>query len=216
MWVLYGLLGLIALIVIVLSIPICGRITYDGNGELYTHFHMLGVPVTGLPLFDLNLFRPSHNGRKTSGKLKEQTIAKLEEMVELMKQDDVAGTMYFFCEVAKLAAKTVGRILRSVKVKQMDLQMLIASEDPADTAQQYGQVCSLLYPALAGIEHLVRIRRRNLRVEPNFLLERSNVCFDLRLRISWWRLLYALLALSWGILMIEDEQNNPQITKEVS
>ena len=100
-------------------------------------------------------------------------------------------------------------------MKRLDLQMLIAAEDPDITAQRYGQVCSVLYPALAGIEQVVRIRHRNVRVEPNFLLEQTSVRFDLRFHITIGRLLIALFALAWGFLMIE-EQNDPQITKEVS
>ena len=132
-----------------------------------------------------------------------------------MKQDDLAGTLHFLHEAARLAAKTVGRVLRSVTVKQLDLQLLIASSEPDVTAKRYGQVCSVLYPALAGIEHVVKIRNRNLRVEPNFLLEQSVVRFDVRLRVSVWRLLGAGIALLWGFLMIK-ETSDPQTTKEVS
>ena len=69
-----------------------------------------------------------------------------------MKQDDVAGTLHFLGEVAALAGKTVGRLLRSITVNRLDLQMRIATDDPSVTAQRYGQICSVLYPSLALIE----------------------------------------------------------------
>ena len=132
-----------------------------------------------------------------------------------MKQDDLVGTLQFLREVASLASKAIGRLLRAITVKRLQLQLLIATEDPATTAQRYGQVCGVLYPALAGIESVVRVRKRELRVEPNFLMEKSAVRFDIHLRMSMWRLLGAGIALLWGFLLIR-EQDNPQMNKEVS
>ena len=43
MWVVYILLGLVALLLLILLIPVYGRITYDG--ELQVRVRVLGVPV---------------------------------------------------------------------------------------------------------------------------------------------------------------------------
>lgn len=209
MWVLYSLLGLLLLLILVLSVPVFGRITYDG--ALSVRIRVLGIPVTLFPQPEESPSRPS---RKEKGKPKQKS-SKFKELTDLMKQDDLAGTLHFLREVAALAAKAVGRVLRSVTVSRLDLQLLIATDDPAVTAQRYGQVCGILYPALAGIESAVRIRHRNLRVEPNFLLDKSVVRFDMRLRVSVWRLLGAGIALLWGFLLLK-EQDKPQNSKEVS
>lgn len=212
MWVLFSLLGLLSLVTVLISIPVYGRLTYDG--ELSAQVRVLGVPITLMP-------RPEPEPKSASAqsspkkKKKEKQPSKLKELAELLKQDDLSGTLHFVGEVAALAGKTVGRLLRSITVNQLDLQMRIATDDVATTAQRYGQVCGVLYPALALIERWVRIRRRNLRVEPNFLVEESAVRFDIRLQVSLWRLLGAAVALLWGFLVIK-EQSNPQNKKEVS
>lgn len=213
MWVLYSLLGLLLLLIAMLSVPVFGRITYDG--EMSVRIRVLGIPITLVPQAEKKQKKRTHAPQRKRQKPKNEQPSKWQELVSLMKQDDLAGTLYFLHEAARLAVKTVGRVLRSVTVKQMDLQLIVATDDPAKTAQRYGQVCSVVYPALAGIEHVVRIRQRNLRVEPNFLLEKSAVRFDIRLRVSVWRLLGAGIALLWGFLMIK-EQSDPQTTKEVS
>lgn len=209
MWVLYSLLGLLFLLMVVLSVPIYGRIAYDG--EMLVKIRVLGIPIVLVPQPESKSFRPSRKQKKEPT----EKPSKIKEVLSLMKQDDLAGTLHFLHTVATLAAKAVGRVLRSVTVSRLDLQMRIATEDPATTAQRYGQVCSVLYPALAGIESVVRVRHRNLRVEPNFLMEKSAVRFDIRLRVSVWRLLGAGIALLWGILLLK-EHDNPQIKKEVS
>ena len=214
MWVLYSLLGLLLLLIVALSIPIYGHIAYDG--EMLVKVRVLGIPVTLAPRPEKKVSSRNQK-RKTqkAPKKAEEKPSKFKELMSLMKQDDLAGTLHFLREVARLAAKTVGRALRAITVKRMDLQLLIATEDPAVTAQRYGQVCGVLYPALAGIEHVVKMHHRNLRVEPNFLMEKSVVRFDVRLKVSVWRLLGAGIALLWGFLMIK-EQSDPQTTKEVS
>lgn len=213
MWVLYGLLGLLSLLVILLSVPVYGRLTYDGS--LSARLWVLGIPITLMPRPEPEPKAPAAKSASTEEKTKEKKPSKLKELAELLKQDDLGGTLHFIGEIAALAGKTVGRLLRSITVNRLDLQMRIATDDVATTAQRYGQVCSVLYPALALIERWVRIRRRHLRVEPNFLVEDSAARFDIRLQVSLWRLLGAALALLWGFLMIK-EQSNPQITKEVS
>lgn len=211
MWVLYSLLGLLLLLIVVLSVPIYGRITYDG--AFLVRIRVLGIPITLTP-------RPQTEEKtekkpSSSSKGKEEKPSKLKELAEMMKQDDVAGTLHFFSEVAALTGKTVGRLLRSITVNRLDLQMRIATDDPSVTAQRYGRVCSVLFPTVALIQHWMRVRRRHLRVEPNFLLTDTVVRFDIRLQVSLWRLLGAAIALLWGFMIIK-EQSNPQIQKEVS
>lgn len=204
MWILYGLLGLLLVLIVLLSIPVYGRIAY--SGELSAQIRVLGIPITLLPKPEK---KPSRSAKAASSTKKgEEKPSKFKELVSLMKQDDLAGTLHFLHEVARLATKTVGRVLRSVTVNRLDLQLLIATDDPATTAQRYGQVCSVLYPALAGIENVVPIRYRNVRVEPNFLMEKSAVRFDVRLRVSLWRLLGAGISLLWGFLLIKEQSES--------
>lgn len=208
MWALYILLALLALVLILLTIPVYGRITY--SGELVAHIRVLGVRIPLLPR------GAEEDDRKpTRKRRKADKPSKWQELKDLLKQDDVEGTLHFIGGVARLAGRTVGRLLRSVTVTNLQLQMLIATDDPAATAQRYGQVCGILYPSLELIGQTVRICRRQLRVEPNFLLERSCARFDIRFRVSVWRLTGAALALLWGFLLLHEE-DKPQINKEVS
>ncbi|MBR5524135.1 MAG: DUF2953 domain-containing protein [Clostridia bacterium] len=211
MWVVYILLGLAALLLLILLVPVYGRVTYDG--ELHIRAWVLGVPVTVLP-------RPKEDKppKKHTKKVKKKATEKpsrFKELTELLRRDDVEGTLHFLSGVAALAGRTVGRLLRAITVKRLWLQMRIATGDPATTAQRYGQVCGVLYPTLELIAERVRIRRRELRVEPNFLLDSSAARFDIRLRVSVWRVLGAGIALLWGF-MILNEQDKPQEKKEVT
>jgi len=207
-WVLYSLLGLLLLLIVLLSVPIYGRILYDGSFSV--RLRVLGIPITLVPPPDK---KAEDRPRKSPAKKKEKPSV-FRALAQEFRQDGVGGTLQLIGRVAALAGKTVGRLLRSVTVTRLDLQMRIATDDVAVTAQRYGQVCGVLYPSLALIERWVRIRRRNLRVEPNFLMDTSAVRLDVRLQVSLWRLLGAAIALLWGLVMLKE--SNPQITKEVS
>lgn len=216
MWVWYSLLGVLVLLIVVLSVPISAHIAYDG--KLLIRIRFLGIPITLAPQKEKKSKKTSLSKKKkakTSATKKKKNSSKLKELVELMKQDDLAGTLRFLRAVARLAAKTIGKLLRSITVKRFDLLVVVASNDAAVTAQRYGKVCGVLYPALASIESVMRIRERDIRIEPNFLMEKSVVRFDVRLRLSLWRLLGIGISLLLGILTME-EKSDPQISKEVS
>lgn len=207
MWALYILLAILIIVAVVLLVPITGRVVY--NGTLDAQIRVLGVRI---PLYPRAVQEKSAHFLRTRRKPKS---SKWQELKDLLKQDDIEGTLHFVSSVARLVGRAVGRLLRSITVTQLQLQMLIATDDPAYTAQRYGQVCSVLYPALELIGQTVRIRRRQLRVEPNFLLEQSRACFDIRFRVSVWRLTGAAVSLLWGFLLLREE-DKPQMNKEVS
>lgn len=217
MWVWYSLLGVLVLLIVVLSVPVSAHVAYDG--KLLIQIRVLGIPITLTPRAEKKTKKISLSKKKkvktSATKKKKKNSSKLKELVELMKQDDLAGTLRFLRAVARLAAKTIGKLLRSITIKRFDLLVLVASNDAAVTAQRYGKVCGVLYPALASIDSVMRVCERDVRIEPNFLMEKSVVRFDLRLRLSVWRLLGAGISLLLGIMMIE-EKSDPQILKEVS
>ena len=200
MWVVYVLLGILAILLVALSIPITGRVAYDG--EFKASVRILGFLV---PLHDRKQEKKSKPQPKRKQSAKKDKPSKLQELKELLKQDSAAGTLHFIGGVARLAGRAIGRLLRAITVTDLQLQMLIATGDPADTAQRYGQVCGVVYPAMELIAHRVRIRRRQVRIEPNFLLEKSCARFDVRFRISVWRLLGAAIALLWGFWLLRND-----------
>ena len=87
MWVLYSLLGLLVFLVVALSVPMFGRITYDG--ELSVRIRVLGIPVTLTPRSEKKAKKPSRSKKKGSAKKAQKTKAespsKFKELVSLMK-----------------------------------------------------------------------------------------------------------------------------------
>ena len=202
---LYILLGLLGLLVLVLAVPVYGRVTYDG--DLRAKVRVLGLPITLLPQ-DAPAAEPKKSAKKKADtkkkKKQEEKPSKWQELTAMFREDGPAATLHYLCELAKLAGQAVGRLLKAVTVDRLSMELLVATGDPADTAVRYGQVCAALYPALAGIESRVRVRRRHLRVEPNFLLEKSDLALDLRLHIRVWQALWVALVLLVKFLLMKE------------
>ena len=122
MWVLYVLLALLALILLILSIPIVGRIRYDG--ALSAYVRVLGVRI---PLYPREEEAEDAQPKRKKSRTASDKPSKWQELKDLLKQDDLEGTLHFVSEVARLAGRTVGRLLRAVTITNLQLQLLIAT-----------------------------------------------------------------------------------------
>ena len=208
MWAVYILLGLLALILVLLFMPVWVRVTY--RGELCVRVRVLGIPLTVLPppekpdkpdkASEKKDKKPAEEKEKSPSRGKEL----LSEISRSFREDGVQATLEYLQALAALAGRAAGRALRSITVDCLRMDMLIATGDAADTARRYGQVCGVLYPALAAVSGPVRIRRRRLRVEPNFLAEKSAVQLEIRLHIWVFRLVGAAIALLVGYWMMRN------------
>ncbi|MBQ9842492.1 MAG: DUF2953 domain-containing protein [Clostridia bacterium] len=204
MWAVYILLALLALIIIVLLIPIYGRMTYDG--KLVIKIWFLGIEDTVWP--EAVTVQPDGTTAPKKRRRLVYKLSRIEELAELVKQEDLMTTLYFLKEAIKLEGKALWRFLDAVTVDRFDLQMLLATGDPAETAQFYGEVCSFLYPILEWVSRKVRFRKKNVRVEPNFLLEQSDVRMDVRFRMSLPKLIGIVLKLAVGLALMQEEDDN--------
>lgn len=204
MWVVYILLALLALLLLLLLVPVYGRIVYDGQ-QLWVKVYVLGLPFQVLPMAEKSARSDEKTQKETARRAqKEKKPSKREELARLVKQDDVGATLVFLKKLAIIAKEAAGRGLRSITVDRLQLQICIAAGDAEKTACRYGQVCSVLYPSLAVIEQVIRVRRHQLRVEPNFLREQGGMRCDVQLHVSVIRLLCAGIYLLVHFIRIKE------------
>ena len=204
MVVLYILLGLLGLLLLLLAVPVYGRLTYDG--DLRATVRVWGIPITLLPWERSTPPLPKKKMKKSSApkKKQEKKPSKWQELTAMFREDGPAATLYYLRELAKLAVQAAGRLLNAVTVDHLRLQMVIADEDSSVTAVRYGQVCSLVYPSLAAVETRVRVRHRQVRLEPNFLLGKSRLTLDIRFHIRVWQALWAAFVLFIRFVMMKE------------
>ena len=211
--VLYSVLGLLALVplllLLLLLLPVSVRIT--GGDVWRVRARVLGVPITLLPARDKPRKKKKPQTAAKAPQKKPSKAAQLKaELKTAFQRDGVAATALYLKRLAALAGQTAGKILRAITVDRLQLRLLVVAEESADTALWYARLSGIVYPAVATLERVMPIRRRDVRVEPGFLQTEGRVTADVRLHAVPVRLLWAIL---W--FTVRFTEMNDQPTKEV-
>ena len=139
--------------------------------------------------------KPKKSRKQKPGKLRKESMS----VSQMLKEDGVGAVVSYYTSLARLLSTEARRLLRAITVDHLDIRLVVASGDAAETAQNYGRVCALIFPAEALVESEIRVRRRKVRVMPDFLASKGEADLDIRLhavpaRITWsfFRLLFRL------------------------
>ncbi len=160
----YSIAGLLGLLLILLLIPVSVGLTY--GDELRVCVRVLGIPIFRFPTAPKPA-KPSTASHEVSA------------FSERLKRDSVGETVRVFEQLAALAAGTVRRVLSAVTVDKLQLQLYITGSDAAQTAENTGKICAVLYPAVAAVQQTVlRIKHREITVTPDFLADTGRVLAD--------------------------------------
>lgn len=102
-----------------------------------------------------------------------------------------------------LAAGILRRLARHVKLDELRLRVLVASDDAAKTAMEYGTVCAAAGAVRSAAEGMRRVdlQRVHVEVECDFLAETPEIDAELCISVRVWRL--ALIALFAARPLIE-------------
>lgn len=213
MWAVYILLGLLGLALLLLLTPVTLWVVYDSRLQVRLWYllpirldvdireettatvRVLGCPVWAYP-GEGEEQSPEKAGDKPP---RERAKGKVKELLTEIKDGGILSTATFLWELLRLLHTESGKLLSRITVTRLHLQARVAAPEAAETAQLYGKVCAVLFPLLARVEQTMRVRRREVRVEPSFLTERTAVRLDMRLRMTLPRLIQAVMAVVKGI-----------------
>ena len=195
------LLSLLGLLVLLLAVPIYLRVTF--HGELTVLVRVWGIPFRLYPRKKKpekekppKAEKPKKSRKQKPGKLRKESMS----VSQMLKEDGVGAVVSYYTSLARLLSTEARRLLRAITVDHLDIRLVVASGDAAETAQNYGRVCALIFPAEALVESEIRVRRRKVRVMPDFLASKGEADLDIRLhavpaRITWsfFRLLFSFI-----------------------
>ena len=219
MWAVYILLGLLALLLGLLLVPVTLWVIFDGHLQvrlwyllpirLDAHFEeetTATVTVLGRPVWTYPSEDEDDSDVKTDKRPQDRAKGKVKELVTEMKSGGILSTLAFLVELLRLLQTESGKLLKRITITRLQLQARISTGEAAETAQLYGKVCAVLFPLLARLEQALRVRHREVRVEPDFLSEHSAVRTDMRLRLSLLHLIMAVLAVIKGINQLNEKE----------
>lgn len=206
----YILLGVLGLILLLLLLPVRVGLRYQQDLRVWVGYGPVKFRIYPSRREKETVQRKGKpDAKRRSPQKKTASVSdKLSEIADNMKRDSLSETLHEVQALLQLAGRTARQLLRAVTVSRLHVKIQVSAGEAAGTAVRYGQVCSVLFPALATLEQTLRIRNRQVEVTPGFGQEESRVWADIRVRAIPLRLLFvALMALLGFVKWTNDTTN---------
>lgn len=209
LWIVLG--SVLAFFTLILTLPLRLRVTFDGALCVRA-----GYGPVMLTLYPRAEKTPAQKVRAAKKQAKKQARLKkksekspprgkekstLSAVEHLLREEGLEAVITYYAGLVKLAGTAARRIFRALHISRFRLSVVVSAQDAADTALAYGRACAGIYPASGLLEGLMRVRRRQVMVTPDFLKGQSEVRGELRLWVLPARLLGAALLLLGGYLV---------------
>ena len=213
-----GWLIALAVLVLLASLPLGVSVKYDSGGPLV---RLLAGPGKQT-LYPRPKKKPKPE-KKTSEKPAEPEKPKQEEpkppqppKEEAPKPQEKGGRALDFLPLVKTALDLLGDFRRKLRVKNLELKLILAGNDPCDLAVNYGRANAAMGNLLPQLERLFVIKKRDIQVECDFTASETLVIARLDVTITLGRLLsmgvrYGLRALK-EFLTIKKKRKGGAVT----
>lgn len=190
----YGVLTMLFLLLALLVVPVYARITFSDALRLCLH-------VWGIPVFRYS--SEDDTAQPASPAVEKTKPSPFRVIADRLKADGVGATLKLMRELMRLAAGTARRLIAAITVDKLCLQLYIAGSDAAQTAENTGKVCAVLYPAVTTLQQTVLdIKKREITVTPDFLAEEGRAVADITAHVVPLRVLIIAIGLFFRYLII--------------
>lgn len=192
-----GWLIALGILVLLAILPLCVSVIYDDQGPLVRLY--LG-PVR-LKLYpkkkkELTEKQIQRNEEKAKAKklAKEQKKAKKAEEKKAQKGRVSAkvakkgGSFTDFLPLVKMGIDFLGDFRRKLRVKVLNMKLIMAGGDPCDLAVNYGKAWAALGNLMPYLDRIFVIKKRDLEVECDFTADKTLIYARLDISITLGRL----------------------------
>ena len=186
-------LGILTLLAI---LPLGVSVIYNESGPLV---RLIAGPVR------LTLFPKKKKDKKEKPKKE-----KPKEEAKVGKQKGKApsqkgGSFTDFLPLVQLALNFLGDFRRKLRVKRLEMKLIMAGGDPCDLAINYGKAWAAVGNLMPHLENLFVIKKRDVEVECDFAASDTLIFVHLDITITLGRLL--ALAVVYGIRALKEFLN---------
>ena len=199
MIILYILLGLIALLAVMVSLPVVLRVTYDGTDPV-VRLRYLFISYTVYPQEDkepgrlrsyldevLKKLREKHR----EWKRKKRPVAagprppKKTTWQKLCEERGFFGAVGYLLRIIGQSASLGAYLVRKSYISRMKIHVSVGGDDAAEIAMEHGKWCAALYPALSLVLCSVRgYKKSDVLVATDFLSGCNRYDIDVRIRVK--------------------------------
>ena len=193
MLALYIILGIIALIVLLMALPLRIYLHYTPAEGFQFRVKYLFLTVADStkekkpkPEKPAEQEKPAAKKKKSGGKATEKLLdflglKDISSKINFRRAVDSKGLLETVRGVAaavKDLFSRIGRLIRKSVFKRFDLRITVGDSDAADAAFRYGEVCAAVYPLLTLLDGAIKFKKRTVDVRCDFEQEALTAAFD--------------------------------------
>ncbi len=174
------LVAIICFLILLCFLPLSINLVYE-------HKLMFKIKYAGITLLN------SEKERKTTGNgnnKKESSPPQQKEnfIKKTYKQKGLLGTVQYFSNILKIVLKKFWWLAKRFKFRQFKFDLTVATDDAANTAIQYGEVCAAIYPIFSIIQSAVDIKPKSVNINADF--DKTNwefkTCILVKAQLLYW------------------------------
>ncbi|MGN1043456.1 MAG: DUF2953 domain-containing protein [Acutalibacteraceae bacterium] len=199
MWYKYLIFIILILIFIILFMPINFYIRYQQKWSCR-------VRVLG---FEFEFDTSGSNSKKSKS-----SNSKFNDVTKNLKSKGFISSLKYIVSVTFLTVKTARAFLRRIKIKYLNLHVFISGEDAYETAIKYGQASAVIYPSINYLKEILRIKKLNLMVEPDFKSLKSKILFETGFKVNIFNLLVVIIKFIKNYIFLESKYKKGRISYE--
>lgn len=203
-----GWLITLGILVLIACVPLGISGIYDKSGAV---LRLLIGPFSIL-LYPQKKKKDKKKPAKKQQKSKPQTQKSKQTKASPEKK---GGSLTDFLPLVRIAVGFLGDLRRKLRVKRLEMKLVMAGDDPCDLAVNYGRAWAAVGNILPQLEKLFVIRKRDVEVQCDFTADSTTIYVRLDITITIGRilglaLLYGIRALS-AVIKINDTKKGGAI-----
>ena len=117
------------------------------------------------------------------------------------EKPEQGGSWTDFLSLIPVVLDFLNDFRRKLRVNRLDLKLILASGDPCDLAVNYGKVWAAVGNFMPQLERFLKIQKRNIDIECDFLASETKVIARLDLTITLGRILAAVFKFAFRALV---------------
>ena len=191
---------MIALIIIAVLLLIIAAVLFlplDAIIEFKDDF-FFKLKFSGIGIFKLNPDKKKKEEKTENNLPSNKSTPKKESKAatyfkKLKEKYGFSGTIKLLLGFLRDLIPHIRKLLKHIKIRNVVIDIIIAENDAAKTAIEYGSVCAVAYPVLSGLESVAGVKYKAINIKSDFEGQNSSFAFkgDIRTRIIF--LLIALI-----------------------
>lgn len=187
-----GWLIALGVLVLLALLPLGVSARYDASGALV---RLIAGPVR------FKLYPRKKKEKKPHEKKKEKKPVQTANGGG-QQETQKGGSWKDFLPLVRLGLDFLGDFRRKLRINRLEMKIIMACDDPADLAINYGRVWAAVGNLWPRLEELFVIKKRDVQVECDFTAEQTLVCARADITITLGRLLS--LGVRYGIRAVKE------------